>query len=171
MKYKFHILFLARSGSHMLVDALNHHPKLDVRHQDGGHRGFGPIKGIALTSMGGEPTVDRVIVLSRNPVDRLLSDCTDLPGKHTLVPVEVHRTNARNWPTQQKIHQQNVRCKRLMFDADKYEKRLFLSYEDLTGNVDIREIPEVYARLICEFLEVEYAPMPTRYYKPTVVET
>lgn len=157
----------------MLVNALNTHPDLNVTHVDGGEGGGGSIRGHALTNLHGhKPNVSKAIVLTRNPRDRLLSYRTDLSHNgmtayHSLEPVTVHRTGAI---TQGKVDRQGERDRRLLQDSMKYERVLRISYEELTGNHDIRCLPEAYGRKICSFIGVEYRELITKYHKPEVIE-
>lgn len=47
-----------------------------------------------------------------------------------------------------------------------YSEALVLRYEELTGDHDIREIPEPFATRIFEFLEIEPCRLTPRMYKP-----
>jgi hypothetical protein len=167
----FHVLFLARSGSHMLVNALNHHPQLNVTHVDNHHHGKGNVLGHA-TNVPRPDGIKKAILLTRNQTDRLLSMRTSLKsngeiGYHTKEPIKVHRT--KQGISTKHSETQHKRDVRLRAGAARYADVLEISYEELTGNKDIREIPREWAIKICDFLGIEYHPMPIDFYKPEVI--
>lgn len=166
----FYLLFLPRSGSHMLVDALNSHPDLDVSHSDQGHGGQGHIKGHAQCVV--DPKIKKAIILTRNSVDRMNSFFTNIAevagSNHTKKPIEIERKTPEK--AENRYKNQQIKGEVFAEKAGKIEKILFLSYEELTGDQDIRQIPEEYGRKICEFLGVPYLPLTTQFHKPKVVK-
>jgi len=55
-----------------------------------------------------------------------------------------------------------------LLNLSRHSDRLVLHYELLTNNEDMREIPEKFAREICEFLGVDYHPLKPAFYKPSL---
>lgn len=166
----FHILFLPRSGSHMLVSALNSHPDIDCTHSDQGHHGRGFIKGHAHTVP--EHASGKVIVLVRNSVDRMKSFYTTMPDQikdnHTYEPLTVQRKD---------IHKIDRQIEKAIAKTDKWLERckelhdvLYVSYEDLTGGKDVRVIEQKWTNLICDHIGVLRLPLTTKLHKPTVDE-
>ena len=159
----FFVLFLPRSGSHMLVDALNSHPEIDCTHVDGGAGGKGGMKGHAQCNT---TNVTKAIVLIRNGRDRALSSYTSLvPENHVYQPTTVRRT----FCPEAVIRKQEEKTRRWLQDVRKLDNRLEIHYEDLTGNRDIREIPQGYSHKICDFLGIERRILKTKLYKPRVI--
>lgn len=169
-EYDFHIVFLPRSGSHMLVSALNSHPMLDVSHIDHGHHGKGPIKGHCSTLAQYEKA-PKCIFLMRDSYNVCLSRKTTLPtkqdiGAHTLEPVVIEPP--RQVITEEMVARQDQRRDELLEKAMRYDKLLIVEYESLTGNKDIRQIPKHWAKVLCDFLEVETCELSTPFYKPEI---
>lgn len=169
MKPDFHILFLPRSGSHMLVNALNSHPELDVTHSDQGHHGKGNLKGHAQCVVNDD--VKKAIILIRNSKDRTNSFFTNLAEKtgsnHSRVPVEVERRYPDKAANRYK--NQEIKNKRFFESVSKIKDALLISYEDLTENKSITEFPEEYSFKICDFLGIERRILVTELVKPTVI--
>ena len=166
----FYLLFLPRSGSHMLVSALNSHPQIDCSHSDQGHSGDGDVKGHAQCCVTGD--IKKAIVLTRNSKDRMDSFFTDLAEKtgdnHVYKPgVKTQRKYAEK--CENRYLSQKKKGEYFLTLAEKIPDILVLKYEDLTKDKDIREIPEKYARQICDFLDVSQLPLTTKLYKPEVV--
>ena len=165
----FHVLFLPRSGSHMLVDALNSHPEIDCSHSDQGHHGSGDLKGHARCCLFGDER--KVILLTRNAKDRTESFFTDIAdvcgSNHTKKPLEVHR----RYPGKVENRFKSMEIKNQAF-FDKIidlGQVLHLRYEDLTEGGEMDLIPEKYRDLICDFLDIERLDMNTSFRKPVVV--
>ncbi|MBT8448826.1 MAG: hypothetical protein KJO69_04005 [Gammaproteobacteria bacterium] len=166
----FHVIFLPRSGSHMLVNALNHHPEIDCSHSDQGHSGYGDLKGHAQCTVEG---VKKALILTRNADDRVKSFFTSLAkdtgDNHSTVPVEVERMD---------YHKAKGRFKSQRIKGDKFlervkgiPERLEIPYEEITGDRDIREIPEEWSYRICDFLGVKRMVLKTDLHKPVVHES
>ena len=166
----FYLLFLPRSGSHMLVDALNSHPELDCSHTDGGHVGKGDIKGHARTSV--TRHVKKALVLTRNSKGRMDSLCTDIleqfGSNHIYSPAQIHRKHPERAQSRYEINA--IRGQKFKESCGKLPETLFLSYEELTGDKEIRKIPEKWANRICDFLGVSRKELTTSLCKPTVIE-
>lgn len=166
----FHVLFLPRSGSHMLVDALNSHPAIDCTHSDQGHHGEGNLKGHAQCVVNSK--IKMAIVLTRNSKDRMDSFFTNIAevagDNHTKKPIKVKR----QYPEKAENRYRNQEIKNIKFReaASKLPNTLFLDYDDITGNQDIREIPKTYSHAICDFLGVERRILKTIFVKPQVVK-
>lgn len=166
----FHLLFLPRSGSHMLVNALNSHPDLDCSHSDQGHRGKGPVKGHAQCVI--DSSIKKAIVLTRNSKDRVDSMFTDMAQRigdnHTKEELTVKRLRPEK--AENRYVSKEAKYQIWLKDAAEVENTLFVAYEDITGNQSITEIPEDIGRQICAFLGVEYQTLTTEYKKPKVIE-
>ena len=150
----------------MLVDALNSHPDIDCTHSDQGHHGKGHLKGHAQCVVEG----NKAIVLTRNHVDRMLSFQTTLAEQikdnHIKQPIKVKRTRLEK--AENRYKNQKIKGELFKERAKKLPNTLFIPYEELTQNKDIREIPHDWALKICNFLEIPYHPLKTRFYKPEV---
>ena len=166
----FHVLFLPRSGSHMLVDALNGHPSIDCSHIDLGHAGEGELKGHARCSVKGDEK--KVILLTRNAMDRAESHTTDilavLGDNHTKESgVEIHRKHPDRAIT--RFRGMESKGQKFFDEVIKLDNVLHLRYEDLTENKEMIEIPHKYSKLICDFLDIKQLPLTTSFRKPRVV--
>lgn len=166
----FHILFLPRSGSHMLVDALNSHPEIDCTHSDQGHHGKGNLKGHAQCVV--DKNIKKAIILTRNSKDRTDSFFTDIANvagtNHVYKPgVVIHRNRPEK--AQNRYKSQSIKNEDFFERAVKVEQHLVVDYYDLTENKDIREIPEKWSHAICDFLGVEKRMLTTRLHKPKVI--
>lgn len=138
MEYDFYLLFLPRSGSHMLVSALNSHPEISCEHRDEDVEiSEGKIKGRAMKFLQANQNKKKVIYLTRNKADRLKSlKKMGLSESSTEKMQETQRKSLRDY--------------------------IEISYEEITGNKNITEIPDKFSHAICEYLGVE-----KRILKPT----
>lgn len=166
----FYLLFLPRSGSHMLVSALNSHPQIDCSHSDQGHSGNGDVKGHAQCCVNGG--IKKAIVLTRNSKDQMDSFFTDIADvvndNHVYQPgVKINRRYCAK--AENRYLSQKKKGEYFQTLAQKIPETLFLSYEEMTENKDIREIPEKFAKQICDFLDIDQLPLTTKLYKPEVV--
>lgn len=140
----FFILFLPRSGSHMLVSALNSHPEINCDHLDRDIEiSEGQVKGDTVKYLP-RHNLRKVIYLRRNHEDRIKS----------LKKLGIERTLDH----EKRQEQRHINSLKNVY-------HLTLNYEDLTQNENIKEIPEKYSNLICDFLNVERMILKTNYRK------
>lgn len=128
----------------MLVSALNSHPNISCQHQDNDVKvSDGKVKGNAVKFLvKNEP--GKIIYLKRNINDRVKS---------------LEKMGRPSFTSKQYRHMQ----RHTIFL--KGRKHIELSYEELTGNRNISQIPEKYANQICDYLEVKRHPLITSYDK------
>ena len=158
------IVSLPRSGSHMLGSALSSHPELvcigEYASDDFPEwANDGNCQIVQLYNI--TPNAEKYIVLVRSLEDRKRSWRKDGPT-HYYEPINVSDIEPIGVDF---IIGQDMQQKLQDFIGS--NKCLILHYEELTGNADIRQIPDKYGRMICEYLEVEYQPLVPATYKPT----
>ena len=159
----YQIVTLPRSGAHMLATAINSHPDLSCYGELHGHNGElyqrNGDGGIAHV-MGTVPEADKYIALVRDAADRELS-WMRTTSSHFFAPLTIdHEISNKNrtLPNAQKNQ-------KLLAEFIENNECLVLHYNDITGNTDIREIPEKYGQQICKYLGVEYQPLVPVTYK------
>lgn len=172
----FYILTKPRSGSHMLASALDSHPDIQChgeavympRMESAKWLGKNPgrVEGwIAQYDMFGPKSVprlnintpDKIIILTRDHTRRIPHKVTHA---HYVIPsIEQYEPDCSYAPVDYSP----------LFELAKHKPTLVLSYDDMTGNKDIRKLPQEYSDMVCDFLEVERAELTTRFYKPRVV--
>ena len=125
----------------MLVSALNSHPDISCEHRDEDIQPtHGKVRGRAMKFLQTGQNREKVIYLTRNKEDRLKSlKAMGLNENNTEHKVTVQRESLVDY--------------------------IELSYEDLTDNQNISQIPEQYANQICDYLGVERHPLITDYVK------
>lgn len=167
--FDFVILTLPRSGSHMLASALDGHSQIqcfaEAWREKPRYEWLGGIKksvvGTTVFPRYAQeivPTSGKAIVLTRRPEDRASTE----QKIETLVPLTV---DSRDIGTLDCIDVFEREADALLKTAKDFTC-LYLDYSDLTEDKDCREIPEWYARQICEFLGVNYEPLRPKFYKP-----
>lgn len=126
----------------MLVSALNSHPEISCEHRDEDVEvSNGRIRGRAMKFLQTNQNKKKVIYLTRNDGDRLRS-------------LKVMGLTEANTEGKKKAQRESLK--------DYIE----ISYEELTGNQNIKEIPEKYSHMICDYLDVEKRILETTYIKP-----
>jgi hypothetical protein len=155
----------------MLATALDSHPKLFSKGESTGYTNDmypnakdGNVEILQL--IGNTPKADRYITLVRHPDDRDHS-WQKTTSHHFLAPFITKKELVVNPNRKLKNAHKNQKFLE-KFIAE--NECLVLHYDELTQGDDIREIPEVYGRQICEYLGVEYQPLTPLTYKPVTGE-
>lgn len=125
----------------MLVSALNSHPEISCEHRDEDVAvSEGRIRGRAMKFLQTNQNKKKVIYLTRNKPDRLKSlKVMGLSEANTEGKEQAQRDSLRDY--------------------------IEISYEELTSNQNITEIPEKLSYKICDYLEVERKILMTRQVK------
>lgn len=170
--FDFYILFLVRSGSHMLASALDSHPEIQCKAEawrpEPKYPWLGAVeKRVSGTTMLPHKIPDnppnKAIVLTRRWQDRVQSVAKPL---HHMEPASIE---VRGMSVQELMEQEEdalMRDAGLMEAASRFDC-LFVDYDEMTNNEDCRELPEPIGRRICDFLGVGYAPLRPAFYKPS----
>ncbi len=104
-----------------------------------------------------------MICLTRTWQGRLTCQQAQLGAPHAMKPVTLPLLSpVEDTELQAELQDQ---CASLLEVVERFP-HILLDYDEITGGRDIREIPEVIGRSICEFLGVEYHVMTTKFYKP-----
>ena len=169
--FDFVILALGRSGSHMLASALDSHPDIQCAAEIYAPNQRYPWLGIKKKKIRGTTVtplqiarvgaVSKAIVLTRNWRDRVKS--TTMNENHALSPCTAKILDE----DLSYLEQEQLEKDALLEQVAKRLECIRYSYEGMTENKDIRQIPENMGKEICEFLGVEYQPLIPAFYKPT----
>lgn len=165
---KFCILTYPRTGSHMLASALDSHPDIQCKGEVGMEK-YPELMGAHEARVQGcivqnfqlkqvdVRAFDKIIVLLRDTSVR-----TEYRGVHFLEPTTVNRS-IRDASMEKPVVDHYP-----ILAAAMLRENLILSYEKITGNCDIREIPDPFMRQICSFLGVDPHPLRPIFYKPAI---
>ena len=156
MNYDFLIVGLPRSGTHMLATALNFHPDINCRCEDGQPL-FGGVTGRVFTRLTNLPLADKFIVITR-PWEERIQSWRTCGTEHLYEKRFANHLRGRT--------DSLPRCDHKLIEFAMAHHAYRVSYGDLTGGIDCRRIPDRIASEICDFLEVEYHPLEPRTYKP-----
>lgn len=186
--YDFFILTAQRSGSHMLASALNSHPSISCegelgRPDDVIKSSKGEVKGAILMyrhwhMFGDQFTARKILHLVRDPYNiarSRLANEQDKKQKKWEHEAHFREKVSREFELDGKMLGE-VR------DAVKDETRrirndlrqtlhMEVSYEELTGDVSVTEIPQEVSDKLTSFLEVPSASLSTDLVKPDTTYT
>jgi len=164
--FDYVIIARPRAGSHMLATALHGHPQLSNTGEIGGNRDY-------LDGLLGEK-------------ENTLKGCIGKPGMYSdvgkrIVLMRGYDERKHSWQMSNYYHRISpwqITGKpnyAFTFPEDRGENKsniedetgLFLNYDDITGGVDCRVIPEKVTQEICDYLGVDTYPLRPLTYKPT----
>lgn len=176
----FAILCHQRSGSHLIQTCLNSHPDIYCFGELGFAKELDPpaecrvVGAIIMYNqwdrLDGQVRIQRFLHLVRNPRDTALSLARNERDKalrgsthrahyrkgEELPPAyEVSAEEVRSW--QERVERYQARFK----DTLAKRKTLTLTYESLTNNSSVEQLPEREGRRILAFLGVPYYPLST----------
>ena len=156
MNYNFLIVGLPRSGTHMLATALDSHPDIQCRCEDGQPL-YGDVTGRVFTRLTNLPPAEKYIVITRPWEERMQSWSTN--GTEHL-----HEKRFANYLRGRTDSLPRCDHKLIQFAMVNHAYRV--SYSDLTDGADTRQLPSGICGELCDFLGVDYHPMTPRTYKP-----
>lgn len=165
----FAILSLPGAGSHMLASALDSHPQISCSGETGLNYSWlgtaGEISGHIIRPHQTEqvPVTTKLIVLLRDPKGAMLSRAARVGRYHYLEPITISNPDvsyAESYLQHYREMDEEIK------DIAQQYPHIVISYESITGNDDIREIPERQAKCICAFLGVRYQPLKPKTHKP-----
>lgn len=188
--FDFMILATPRSGSHMLATALDSHPEIqmviELQQYFPGHsqtkplpRKTKPIMGalIHVNAFDGIPPewrADKLLVLTRRDNARLKSGelMAQTNQGHFYQPetITLNRDNLVSAPSAAELAcvgpRVNAQLQRHLAGP---ERKMMLTYEQLTQDIHIDVIPEPFSSDICSFIGARSMLLHPKVHKPTVI--
>lgn len=170
-QFDFIILTLPRSGSFMLASAMDSHPEIQCTAEAWCSKPHGlgvvdkRLKGTTvfpryMDQIIGKP---KVVVLLRDSKNRFPRYDYD----HFEAPTTRARVDVSKDTMDEFVQEADYEALQLSRIASGFDS-LSVSYEEITGDKDCREIPEKIARRLCDFLCISHRPLVTKFYKPSV---
>ena len=180
MEYDFLIITQPRSGSHMLATALNGHSQISCTGEIRNPRDFikpteGEILGgILHYSPEGDITAKKYIYMKRDITERSRSVDRLHQIKHNETDPKFHFLEPKTLDVSSIVYKQSTFdiCKERTAQLEEFlldKDHITVTYEEITGNKSITEIPEAVGRKITEYLGVKYEPLKPLTVKPTII--
>jgi len=182
MKRDYLIVCNSRSGSHLLCTLLNSHSKIacvgesdeiinelkNARSEKTGRIVFNR----QFLRFSDRHKSNNIIHLTRDPekiaISRYIFNHTNVRPRHFTKPANIHSKLDKRVIEQDTvvIKNEDEKIREILKSYNSIE----ISYEEMTNDINIKELNKETAKKLLDFLEVRYETLTTKLYKPKHIE-
>lgn len=172
MQIDFLLVAPARSGTNLVAFALDSHPNIAILGDNELRNRYtfsqkGQVKGL-ISYRRTKTFPKKLISLTRDPYSMAKSLC-NTETKHFFQPAYCLEKDQKE-PLENDVLAAKERQIQLLNWVEQHPNPLILSYEEITHNQYISEIPEKISNTICKYLNVSPIPLFTKTFKPKFVD-